>query len=495
MADKYLIGWSEVDMTPEKKISLAGQFFERISEYVETPLTATAMAVASGETHVIFCSADLVSVSRDLLAKIRALVSERKPEINTDALIVAATHTHTSFTYTDYGEGESTGASLDILTRFIPEGTNYIGLVETTDGVMTPEEAFDFIADKVAKACIEAYDNLAPASFANEFGRAAVGMCRRVCYDDGTAKMWGDAKTVNFTHLEGGNDNGIELIYTFDENGKLTGVVANIACPSQVVEQRSYISSDYWGKVKILLREKYGEDIKVLGLCGAGGDQCPRDLIRWVDPETPIDDPNVIRTNVTSRRADPSMYDIKGTWKIGKRIVNEISDVYEEIDRKISEGELVHKKFSLEFPLRRVTPAEKADAERAIREFFRENTGDINYMDTAAMHVHAGTLGRYEYQQTHSVCTIEIQIIKLGNIVFATNPYELFLDFGNQIRALSLAEQTFIVQLCNGCAGYLPTKKAEEGGHYSAYVTSGTVGHIGGEMLVRKTVDEINKLF
>ena len=88
-------------------------------------------------------------------------------------------------------------------------------------------------------------------------------MCRRVCYDDGSAKMWGDTNTVNFTHLEGGNDNGIELLYTFDENDKLTGVVANIACPSQVVEQRSYISSDYWGKVKILLRETYGEDIKL----------------------------------------------------------------------------------------------------------------------------------------------------------------------------------------------------------------------------------------
>lgn len=40
-------GWSEVSITPEKKISLAGQFAERISEYVEKPLTVTAMAVAS----------------------------------------------------------------------------------------------------------------------------------------------------------------------------------------------------------------------------------------------------------------------------------------------------------------------------------------------------------------------------------------------------------------------------------------------------------------
>ena len=494
MSNKCLIGWSEVDMTPERKISLAGQFYERVSEYVETTLSATSMSISAGDEHVIFCSADLGSVGTQLMEDVRAIISNECPEINTDAVIVSATHTHTSFVYAGRSDRTS-GNSLEILKKYMPEGVNYIDRVPVTDDVMKPEEAAKFIADRIAQACIDAYKNMNPASFANEFGRAAVGMCRRVCYDDGSAKMWGDANTVNFTHLEGGNDNGIELIYTFDENDKLTGVVANIACPSQVVEQRSYVSSDYWGKVKILLREKYGEDIKVLGLGGAGGDQCPRDLIRWVDPETPIDDPNVIRQNVTPRRADPSMYDIKGTWKIGKRVVNEISDVYDEITEKTSSWALVHKKLMLEMPLRRVTPSERDAAEKAIREFFKEHTGDINYMDTAAMHVHAGTIGRYEYQQSHNLRTIEVHIVRIGNVVFATNPYELFLDYGNQIRALSHASQTFIIQLCCGSDGYLPTKKAEEGGHYSAYVSSGTVGHAGGELLVRKTVEEINKMF
>lgn len=36
---KVKIGWAEVSLTPDKKIFLAGQFAERISEYVEKPLT------------------------------------------------------------------------------------------------------------------------------------------------------------------------------------------------------------------------------------------------------------------------------------------------------------------------------------------------------------------------------------------------------------------------------------------------------------------------
>ena len=54
------------------------------------------------------------------------------------------------------------------------------------------------------------------------------------------------------------------------------------ANPAQVMEQRSVISSDYWGKVKILLREKYGQDLMLLPICSAAGDLCPRDMVRWV---------------------------------------------------------------------------------------------------------------------------------------------------------------------------------------------------------------------
>ena len=65
------IGWSEVDITPHKTVSLVGQFVERISEYVEKPLTATAMAIDNGTEQTIICGTDLVGVSIELTEKIR----------------------------------------------------------------------------------------------------------------------------------------------------------------------------------------------------------------------------------------------------------------------------------------------------------------------------------------------------------------------------------------------------------------------------------------
>ena len=42
---KLLIGWAEESLLPGKKIELAGQFYERVSDEVDTPLDATAMAI------------------------------------------------------------------------------------------------------------------------------------------------------------------------------------------------------------------------------------------------------------------------------------------------------------------------------------------------------------------------------------------------------------------------------------------------------------------
>ena len=91
--------------------------------------------------------------------------------------------------------------------------------------------------------------------------------------------------------------------------------------------------------------------------------------------------------------------------------------------------------------------------------------------------------------------SVETHVIRFGYVAIATNPFELFLDYGNQMRARSLAAQTFIVQLACGSEGYLPTARAERGGHYSAYVSSGITGHAGGDLLVRHTLAAINALF
>lgn len=497
---KIKIGWSEVDITPKQKISLAGQFFERISDQVESPLSVVAMAVESGDEQMIIVGCDLVAIGVNLNEAVKERVKD-KIDISTDKIIISAIHSHTSYLYRRTGVlskklSDGLNNTLEYLKTVLPKDMEYQPLV-SREKCLSPEYALEFLTEKIAEAIVLAWNNRKPAYYQNAFGRAVVGMNRRACYDDGSAKMWGDTNMANFDALEAGNDSGIELIYTYDENKELTGVVANIACPAQVVEHRSYISSDYWGKVRENLAKKFGRNIKVLGLCSAAGDQCPRDIIRWVNPETPIDDPNIKRENYIERRADPSMFDVSGLKLVGKRISNEIINVYEELGNEFKdEGILIHETVELSLPLRRVTIAEYNNAIEAIDRFIEKNRGRrVSFEDNAAMHVHAGTINRYKVQQTVNTMETEVHYIRFGDIAIATNPFELFLDYGNQIRARSKAKQTFLIQLACGSAGYLPTKKAEEGSHYSAYVSSGVTGHVGGDILVRETLEHINKMF
>ena len=483
MKEKIYIGWGETDITPRKKINLAGQFFERISEYVETPLSATAMYIKCGGESVVICSCDLVHITPELISRVKTILIGTG--VDTEKMIICATHTHTSYLYYE----ENSGITLHLLDKYLGKENE----PEARDDVMTPSEALDFISHGVAEAIKKSYDDLTDAYIANGFGRAVVGHCRRVVYDGGSAKMYGDSECASFEGLEGSSDSGIELLYTFDSEKKLRGIVVNVACPSQVLEHRRFVSSDYWGKVRQLLRDKYGSDLFILGLCGAAGDQSPRDMIRWVEPESPTGDPNITRERPTPRRADVSMFDIEGSWTLGRRICAAVAEAYpceSELRGCVS---LSHMKREVGFPVRKVTPDEYEAAKNQLESFVRPKEG-ITYHDRARLHLCCGTMARFEQQQKTTLYNNEIHVFALDGIVFATNPFELFLDFGNKIKARSSAEQTFLIQLASGSGGYLPTAKAERGGHYSAYVSSGITGHEGGELLVGTTLDMIYSL-
>ena len=493
-------GWSEKSITPDKKISLAGQFAERISQYVEKPLTVTAMAVDSGEDHVVLVSCDLGSTGYSLVKAVRENIAGKIPGLDPMKVVLSAIHTHTGPVYPStrrLPEAVGTGSKF-MLQDILPAGKKYVEKenISANPDIATKQEVMELLVKQISAAVAEAWENRKPGSFTNAFGRAVVGMCRRATYSDGSAQMWGDTNTAMFVGLEGGNDSGIELLYVFDENKKLTGIVANLACPAQCVQHRLFVSPDFWGEVKMLVRKHFGEDIFLLAQCSAAGDQCPVDLVRWVEPESDLHDPNCKRNNPPKRKADPSMFDLAGMRKTGKRIANEIIDVYEEgLDEAQVDVEFKHIVEDMMLPLRRTTMTEVAAAKRAIKEYLDDKEGDVDFNDAANLQRHLGVLRRAAVQETVEVLPTEVHILRMGTIAIATNPFELFLDYGNQIKARSLAEQTFLIQLCCGAEGYLPTKKAEEGGHYSAFIASGQIGHIGGEQLVRQTLQEINGMF
>ena len=74
---------------------------------------------------------------------------------------------------------------------------------------------------------------------------------------------------------------------------------------------------------------------------------------------------------------------------------------------------------------------------------------DLKKMFLNATHTHTGP--------TTSHGVYDIHVLRIGDAAVCTSRFELFNDFGVQIKARSKAVQTFVVQLA-GEDGYLPTQ-------------------------------------
>ena len=109
----------------------------------------------------------------------------------------------------------------------------------------------------------------------------------------------------------------------------------------------------------------------------------------------------------------------------------------------------------------------------------------------------AGLLARYEIQDKEPGITTDIHVVKFGNIAFATNRFELYLDYQHRIQARSPFEQTFIVQLVtdvNGIGSYLATEQGVRNKGYSATPYCNQVSPKGGQELVNETLNMLNKV-
>lgn len=472
------VGWAVADITPWQITGVYGQFHHRISKGVLDPLTLTALVMESinetrdaSETSIII-SCDLNDMPNFLYERVKESLIKELPEIDSNKVLIAATHIHTG----------------PYLSRFGPYNNpenRIFDFPDDVEGLMTPETYCDFFVQKVIEAIKEAWENRQISGVSWQLGHATIGHNRRVIYDDGLAMMYGDSDTIHFRGIEGPEDSGIELLYFFDEEDKLTGVVMNVACPAQVVESLEYLTSDYWGNFRKKLKEKY--NIPVLPMCGAAGDQSPRDLVR-------------------RSRGEADMFSIEGVEEIGKRLLNAFEYKLDDAKKSIVKNPMLKHLYKIiPLPYKHVNKKEYEEAklryEALVQKYGEGNKPYLTaedyglFEDFNALYECIGILQNVKYVAKNPVYEAKVHIIRLGEIVIASNPFELFTTYGLMMKARSKAQQTFIAQLACDDAGYLPTQDAISRGSYSVCVAAGLVGPEGGQLLVDQTVRYINSLW
>ena len=468
-----LIGWAIEDITPDGPASLYGQYYERISEYVESPLKVTACALESINENGV--KEQAIMISMDLLCPLKALQDKLKnevksliPDFDVRKLFLNATHTHSA----PYPDVESEYGKL-LLQRLI-------------------------------QVVVLAWSQRMPAGVSSAYGYAVVGHNRRVQYADGTTEMYGDTVRTDFIGLEASVDSGVGMLYCWDADENLTGIIINVACPAQVTESKYYVSADYWSEVRKQLKNNYTKDIFVLAQCGAAGDISPRDLPKKY------------------KAGEPNMWDVPGIIEIGKRLVKTIEDFYPVAKSKIETTiNFKHTVKDIEIPTRKVSEKEYSEALKIATEIHSREPKDNKSPDTAwnrflkevkenekkmqygpwdnknsdygIVRKKDAVIEQYKNQAGNLFYNMELHVIRLGEVAIASNSFELFVDYGFRITARSNAGLTFIVQLSCDYCDYLATEKALRGGGYSAMANP--VGADGGEVLVNETVDLINAMW
>jgi len=450
------LGAATVDITPDEPVALSGQRNVRISKKPETPIQASAIALESREgdrvlDSAIMVSCDLVAIRQGVLEQTREKLATLAPDFPLEKLFLAATHTHTA--------------------PVMIEGRYHL----PAEGIMQPAAFVDFLTTRLAQAAAEAWKNRAPGRVAWGQSHAVLARNRRPYYADGTAVMYGKTDTPEFRGIEGYEDHSVDVLFFHDNTDRLVATIVNVPCPAQEVGGGTSIHADFWDPTRRLLREKHGDDLHIIAWTGASGDVTSRDIV--------------------NKPADERMRRLRGNIsrldELAARLVRAWEEAYEGAKNDLrDEVVLRHQVATIDLPYRIVTPAERAAAAAEAAKFKNDPAQRWNWR------WNQGVVDRYEAQQagTQEPYRMELHALRLGDVAIATNDFELYTDFGIQMKTRSPAVQTFIVQLA-GPGTYLPTGRAAAHGGYGAVIQSSQIGPAGGQVLVEETVARWKELW
>lgn len=501
--DSFKVGWASADITPTKPVLLAGQFHARVSEGVMDPLSATALAIESVKdgkrTKAIMISCDYVSITdgmRDqsnLRQQVRDLLKDLFSSVAAEDIMINATHTHAAPVLSVNKVESIYGIGLDMMS---PDKE-----------VMTPEAYSKFAASRIAEAARKAWNSRSKGGISFGLSKAVLGHNRLQVEESGKSIMYGSTARPEFSHIEGYENHDLNLLYTWDPKGKLTGVVVNASVPSQISEHLYQVSADFWHETRLSLKEKLGKNIYVLSQASSAGDQSPH--IMWGSKGEErmqrimglVGEDGVGRGKIAQRK------------QFAMRITEGVTSILPYMQKNIEwNPAFAHKTETIQLSRRLLGEQDLKDARKEIAlmepEFnnllqkAKENPEQMKVprwytkITVAYSRLKRGqsVLERFELEKKSSKLPVEVHVIRIGDMAFASNPFELYLDYGIQIMSRSPATQTFLVQLAGG-GTYLPTRRSIAGGAYGAVPASTIIGPEGGKELVEKTLEIIQSLW
>ena len=405
-------GFAKFDITPRVGVSMAGfgPFLNRNSTGIRDRLEARAAAFRAEQGGALFISCDLTTIDLEIADRVRQLVHDAIPELDSDRIIVSATHTHSA-------------------PAVVPGNLGW-GVPDLPYRQLLPY--------KIAQAGIDAWNNLAEVT---------ISTARVPCRHIGLNRVYDrDAPPLDEV-LKGDwepampelTDTECQVIRCDDASGALKGFLVNFGCHAVVCCQKCFhLHGDYPGvAIHAIMAEHPGS--VGLFLQGAEGDVNSGCVHKPEDDALPALD-------VFAARFARSIRD--GLAKAKPVTISAVKAAAATVEfstrRNWDEEALLKRKAEIDAVLNR---ADASDDDKAVR------------MNTIYRFGVEKLLKLLRSGEKTSI-TARVYAIKMGPLEFFCAPFEIMQPIKNDVVAGAKAEIPMVMSLCNGAFGYAPDQKS-----------------------------------
>ncbi len=418
------VGFASADITPALGREVPGGFTKSYRDNIHDPLLATAVVIGDGEQRVALVGLDNLSVKASVVRAAREQI-EKAIGIPGAHVMVGASHTHNGGPCVGAVPGDFAGA-------FDPE---FCEDLAQNQMVAADPEYLRELSGQIATAVILANRRRQEARLAIGRGREeTVAFNRRFIMKNGTQLTHPGKGNPDIVEPAGPVDPEVGVLSAWSLDGEFLGAVVNFTCHGTVFS--GGISADWPYYMRTTITSTLNPAAHVVFLNGACGDI----------------------TQVNNLSLQESEFGEKWSRRVGQKVGAEALKVIADAE-PADLLPLASALTSIRIPLRDV-PEErfqealafvKSDAPRNVEWWFAR--------DEVLLH---------ELRKWEPEVSCEVQAIQIGPAAYVSNAAEYFCQFGLNIKARSAFPYTWVVELANGCIGYVPTSEAmgPNGGGY-----------------------------